>query len=225
MELIVDPKSGATLDATLTMYPSRLEVHTDACRLTRPCSTSYEFVVRGRAKIASEGLEVSAGEGMYFCIPGELELQVDGLVVCVERIGFRGVAQCGVIEREGRLSYIDGCSDTVLVAPPRLGDPVLNHLHFPAGIVQSVHSHPSIRLGVVARGSGVAYGPGASKAWERELSPGGVFLLSAHELHAFRTNPASGMDVIAFHPDSDWGPTDENHPMRNRTYLRSARGR
>jgi hypothetical protein len=27
------------------------------------------------------------------------------------------------------------------------------------------------------------------------------------------------MDVIAFHPDSDWGPTDEKHPMLNRTYL------
>jgi hypothetical protein len=27
------------------------------------------------------------------------------------------------------------------------------------------------------------------------------------------------MDVIAFHPDSDFGPEDENHPMINRTIV------
>ena len=27
------------------------------------------------------------------------------------------------------------------------------------------------------------------------------------------------MDVVAFHPDSDWGPTDAAHPMLNRTYV------
>jgi hypothetical protein len=27
------------------------------------------------------------------------------------------------------------------------------------------------------------------------------------------------MDVIAFHPDSDWGPTDGIHPMLNRTFI------
>ena len=27
------------------------------------------------------------------------------------------------------------------------------------------------------------------------------------------------MDVIAFHPDSDFGPTDIEHPMINRTIV------
>ena len=27
------------------------------------------------------------------------------------------------------------------------------------------------------------------------------------------------MDVIAYHPDSDWGPTDVEHPMVNRTLV------
>jgi hypothetical protein len=99
---------------------------------------------------------------------------------------------------------------------------VLNHLHFPAVVTQSVHCHPSIRLGVVARGRGVAFGPrGPEGGWERTLAPGAVFLLSAQALHAFRTGPAESLDVIAFHPDSDWGPTDGDHPMRNRTYLAS----
>jgi hypothetical protein len=128
----------------------------------------------------------------------------------------------GSIEAEGRLAYIDGCSDTILVSPARLGDAVLNFLHFPPGIEQSVHSHPSIRLGVVARGGGQAYGPGpGGEEWCLPLAPGSVFLLAPHEMHAFRTTPARhAMDVIAYHPDSDWGPTDGVHPMLNRTYRR-----
>lgn len=27
------------------------------------------------------------------------------------------------------------------------------------------------------------------------------------------------MDVIAYHPDSDFGPQDEDHPMVNRTIV------
>jgi quercetin dioxygenase-like cupin family protein len=104
----------------------------------------------------------------------------------------------------------------VLVSPPRLGDPVFNHLHFPAGIKQSQHTHPSIRLGVIARGRGHAWGEG----WQEELSSGCVFMLEEHEMHSFRTDESGNiMDVIAYHPDSQSGPSDQNHPMVNRTYI------
>jgi hypothetical protein len=36
--------------------------------------------------------------------------------------------------------------------------------------------------------------------------------------HAFQTFDAP-MNVIAFHPDSDFGPEDEFHPMINRTIV------
>jgi hypothetical protein len=29
----------------------------------------------------------------------------------------------------------------------------------------------------------------------------------------------SHLDVIAYHPDTDFGPTDDNHPMINRTWF------
>ena len=35
--------------------------------------------------------------------------------------------------------------DTLLLAPPKLTDPCLNLLHFPPGITQTAHSHPSLR--------------------------------------------------------------------------------
>jgi quercetin dioxygenase-like cupin family protein len=134
--------------------------------------------------------------------------------VLLTRIGFLGVPTLARLEERGRLAYIDGCSDTLLVSPPRFGDPVLNHLHFPPGTRQGMHRHPSVRLGVVARGKGMA----VMAAGEVGLERGKVFLIEAHEAHAFRTE-AENLDVVAFHPDSDWGPTDEVHPMRNRTRL------
>ena len=119
-------------------------------------------------------------------------------------------------EELGRLSYIDGCSDSLLVYPPRLGDPTLNYLYFPPGIDQSFHTHPSVRIGCVIQGEGKA----SLRDKEIDLLPGIMFALEEKELHRFRTS-ASGdvMKIIAFHPDGDWGPTDENHTMLNRTYI------
>jgi hypothetical protein len=225
MVLLADPRDGDALDASETMYPARLQAHRHGCSFSRPTSTTYGYVVSGHARISASIFDVTGRAGTYFAIPGDFEIDVDGQVVTIERMGFRGVAQAGAIERRGRLTYIDGCSDTVLVAPPRLGDPVLNHLHFPAGIVQTVHCHPSIRLGVVARGSGTAFGPSARGGWESPLAPGAVFLLPSQVRHAFRTDAGEAMDIIAFHPDSDWGPTDDNHPMLNRTYAKDKANR
>jgi hypothetical protein len=50
------------------------------------------------------------------------------------------------------------------------------------------------------------------------LTPGQVFHIPPEELHAFQTEDSS-MDVVAFHPDSDFGPEHDNHPMINRTFV------
>lgn len=212
-------RDGERLDATMTMYPCRAEaVSRSKRRFEAATSTFFVFGVDGAMAIASEGFDVRGGPGTFGAAPGPFELEAEGTCFVIERLGFRGLPTAGRIEARGRLAYIDGCSDTVLVAPPRLGDPVLNHLHFPAGTKQTLHRHPSVRLGVVARGSGLAFGSGPEGAWELPLETGSLFLLHAHEAHAFATS-REAMDVIAFHPDSDWGPTDGAHPMLNRTYL------
>jgi hypothetical protein len=217
MKLLSTPQDGEVIDASETMYPSRLEAVKGSRRqFERETSTVYGFVVSGTARVRAPGFSAELEPGAFFAIPGRGSLEAGGFAVTVERFGFRAMLQTGHIEATGRLTYIDGCSDSVLCMPPRQGDPVLNHLHFPPGVVQSVHCHPSIRLGVVARGEGVAYGP-ARGGWEHPLVHGSVFLLECQELHAFKT-PGGSMDVIAYHPDSDWGPTDAAHPMLNRTY-------
>jgi hypothetical protein len=139
-----------------------------------------------------------------------------GLVIALR--GYRNVRQFGgPLEEVGRLRYVDGCSDTLLVCPPRLGEPCLNHLHIPSHTQQSQHTHPSLRIGVIARGAGTCHTP----LGDVELSAGLGWLIPAGLRHSFST-AGQRLDVFAWHPDSDFGPTDAAHPMINRTVLQRA---
>jgi mannose-6-phosphate isomerase-like protein (cupin superfamily) len=117
---------------------------------------------------------------------------------------------------QGHLSYIDGCSNTNLIDPPRNGDPCLNYLYFPSGIDQTFHTHPSIRIGYILSGSGIA----SMKDEDIPLEAGNLFILDRHALHRFRTTAENTMSLAVFHPDSEDGPRDEHNPMKTRTYLK-----
>jgi hypothetical protein len=54
---------------------------------------------------------------------------------------------------------------------------------------------------------------------ELPLEPLAGFLIPANCAHHFET-AASPLRIVAYHPDSDWGPTHEIHPMINRTVIR-----
>lgn len=138
----------------------------------------------------------------------------------------------GPIELRGRLRYIDGCSDSLLIPPIRQGDPCLNHLHFPPGVTQTMHTHPSLRVGLVTRGHGECVTPFGNVP----LLPGHFFLIfpengtdavgldgRMHKVgaHSFRTGQSS-MDIVAVHPDSVFGPTDDSHQMLNATIIDGA---
>jgi hypothetical protein len=56
------------------------------------------------------------------------------------------------------------------------------------------------------------------------LTPGTVFSMTPGSVHKFRTTTQS-MDVVAWHPDSDTGPSDEDHPMLNRTIVEGVSAR
>lgn len=128
----------------------------------------------------------------------------------------RALPPCGgYVEESGRNRYIDGCSSSLLLMPPRKGDPCVNHLHIVAGTVQTEHHHPSDRIGMVVRGRGLAHheaGP------PMILYPGRAWKLFAGERHHFETRETS-LDVLVFHPDSAWGPTDEAHQMLDATII------
>lgn len=152
----------------------------------------------------------------FFSIPAPFEVKAEGKVAMFIRSGWRGhkINSATMNVEKGDLKYIDGCTDTLLVCPPRKGDPCFNALYFPPNVDQTFHTHPSQRLGAVVHGEGWAC------VGDREipLKEGDVWLIETNERHRFRT-AQSPMVVVAYHPDSDFGPEDEDHPMINRTII------
>ena len=221
MEVITNPEDGAFLSALDTQNPTRIEVVKSAKRFDNPSSTYFGYLAEGTASITADDARLRCSAGMYFSVPSLLEVEVDGLLVVIERLGYRGMSSFGKREKSGRLLFIDGCSDSVLAHPPRSGDPVLNHLHVPPHTTQAYHRHSTFRMGCIADGAGVAKGvqyDGAGEEWEANLQKGTLFYLAKHTEHCFVTM-SEHLDVIVFHPDSDWGATDEDHPMINRSLM------
>jgi hypothetical protein len=156
--------------------------------------------------------------GMVFSVHGRFTL-FGGKGIIVSRDDHRGFFHLGgPIEHEGRLKYIDGCTDSLLIPPVKFGDPCLNLLYFPPDIDQTAHDHPSDRIGILS-------GRGRCHAWNDgqeeliDLVPGMIFCIHTGGKHKFSTPYGEDMRVLAYHPDSDFGPTDEQHPMINRTIV------
>lgn len=196
-------------------FPTRVQLQRDAPFALGADATHYCFAHEGTHCLLAAGREHALGEGMYASVAGAAQLTGRGRALVVSRVGYRGWLQLGgPLEAQGRLRYIDGCTDSLLLAPPVLGDPCLNHLHIPARTLQSEHTHPTLRVGIVARGRGECVTPHG----RHPLAAGLVFVLEPHGRHAFHTAD-SALDVVVYHPDSDFGPTHEDHPMKNRTIL------
>lgn len=178
-------------------------------------ATHLGFVFDGALEIRCASGTFCIGAGMYFSVPGKAELKGSGRGIVVSTIHYKGFFMVGgPVEDWGRLNYIDGCTDSLLVPPIMLGDPCLNLLCFPPGTNQTQHTHPSVRLGMVVSGTGKCITPDGVTP----LFPGQAFMIPANALHSFATQDQS-MRVIAYHPDSDFGATHENHPMINRTIV------
>lgn len=149
-------------------------------------------------------------------INSPFEFQGTGIIIDTPGYIMQEEAFCTVKpNKPGNLSYIDGCSNSNLVNPPRNGDPCTNYLYFPENISQTFHTHPSCRIGIVLSGSGEAH-IGADKILD--LKQGDMFVLDRHVLHRFKTHEST-MSLMVFHPDSDGGPVDEMNPMKTRTLI------
>lgn len=203
------------IDRRNTMYPSYAEKITNGYKSSEVFSTTYGYVLNGEVSLPNGWI---ANEKEYFSYPSNelFEMEVTGTAVFFTRLGHMHQTNLGgPIEDSGRLCYIDGCSDSLLIYPSRAGDPSVNLLHFPPDINQTFHIHPSVRLGFVAEGFGNAeLGDGT----RIPLEAGSIFCIEERENHRFTTS-GSEMKIIAYHPDGDWGPTDQNHTMLNRTYI------
>lgn len=206
------PRVTGTLSRIAGAYPTMVRAVANGELALPDGETHYVYAVADASLEGPQGT-FPLTAGMFASMPGASRVRGDALVV--SRVGYRGVFLLGgPIEHKGRLRYIDGCTDSLLIAPPVCGDPCLNHLHIPAGTRQSRHTHPSVRVGIIVRGKGRCVTPRE----EHPLAAGLAFVIEPELPHAFHTDGES-LDVVVYHPDSDTGPTDEDHPMRNRTDL------
>jgi quercetin dioxygenase-like cupin family protein len=203
MIIIQNPKNGQVIDQTQSMYPTKMIAITETFTFYDNHCTMFGIVTRGKFEVSSQINEVSDIGQSYVAHSGNFMSMKTGVkctplaensqMFAIIRYGFKGLETLGRTEDRGRLAYIDGCTDTLLVPPPRKGDPCLNYLHFPKNIKQTQHLHPSIRMGVVLRGEGVAW---KQNEWQHDLTPGTMFCLPEGEVHSFKTEEES-MDIIA----------------------------
>lgn len=178
-------------------------------------ATHFGFIHSGRSELLGASGCFPLLPGMYFSQPGGAQVGGEGCGLVISQIGYRGLFQVGgPIEPTGRLQYIDGCSDTLLISPVVKGEACLNLLVIPPHTAQTAHTHPSFRAGLIASGSGHCQLRNARVP----LEMGDVFVIEPDGIHSFHTTDDS-LTVIAFHPDSDFGPHRDNHPMVNRTIV------
>jgi quercetin dioxygenase-like cupin family protein len=177
--------------------------------------TLFFAVLEGRPVVNGHSLRA----GMYGCLPQRATFdsaEDECRIMLCEAKFYRGMfCLGGPIEETGRLRYLNGCTDTGLIQPPKRGDPCLNALFFPAETTQTPHRHPSHRVGMIFDGSGFCHtGPDAATP----MRQGDIFIIPANSLHWFTTHHED-MRIVVFHPDSDFGPSDEHHQMLEATLL------
>lgn len=178
----------------------------------------FGFVLDGEnALLRHHGHAHAVPAGSFFVVnTGNAELCNPGgrILLVLQRYANFPFMVGGPIEPRGRLRYIDGCTDSLIIPPWRRGEACLNLLHIPPGIEQTMHTHPSDRIGVVVSGRGQCVTPEGTTELERGL----IWRIPADGLHRFRTE-GEPLLIVAWHPDSDFGPTDDDHPMLSRSFV------
>lgn len=206
---------GVLAHSASAEHPTRLAAWRDGTLTLEADGTDFFFCAAGTAELSCDAGTFPLVPGMYGSVPGAGQIGGDGRGLVITRLGHRGLFHIGgPVEDKGRLRYIDGCTDTLLIAPPLRGDPCLNLLHIPPHTHQTRHTHPSMRAGLIVSGAGRCVTPAA----KHTLEPGLAFVIPAGGQHSFHTDEQP-LRVIAYHPDSDYGPSHDHHPMVNRTMV------
>ena len=181
--------------------------------------THYGFVWQGQATLqrSSISMPFPLAAGMYFSLGESATLHgQDSAGMVVTDTAHQGQFLVGgPVESSGRFAYIDGGTTSLLIAPMTVGDPCLHALYMPPNVDQTMHHHLSDRFGLIIYGSGQCCTPEGDC---QSLQPGILFRIPAYQEHKFVTR-AQGLNLVVFHPDSDIGFSDRNHPMLRRTFI------
>jgi mannose-6-phosphate isomerase-like protein (cupin superfamily) len=185
-------------------------------------ASHYLMVRAGSLSVTHGAGSFELGRGCFGTVPGPALLNGQGQALVVSSLGYLGMPLFGgPLENDGRLRYLDNCTNSLLLAPPVRGEPCLNFLKLPGATRQTPHTHPSLRVGLVFSGHGRCQ----TADGFLPLEAGIVFVIPPGALHSFQSE-RDDLRIVIYHPDSDTGPTHEDHTMLNRTLIDgvSARG-
>lgn len=181
----------------------------------RDDASHFITVLDGEMTSKSAYLAATLSEFCYAALPGGTEIDGKGNALIVSSINYSAMPLMGgPLETDGRLLYVDGCTNSLLLAPPVMGEPCLNFLNLPSGTHQTPHTHPSLRVGMVVSGNGRCGTKSAPLIFEK----GSVFIIPPDALHSFQTDE-DNIRIILFHPDSVVGPTHTDQTMLNNTFI------
>ena len=141
--------------------------------------THYGLLSEGWLEAECMGVDLRIPEGFYFSIPGPscLRMRSDCEGIVVSKPDHDGFLTMGRIEFQGRLKYINGCNDSLLIPPIKMGDPCLNLLFFPPSTDQTMHTHPSDRIGLILSGRGECVSEDERGTVVTPLVPGMMFCI------------------------------------------------
>jgi glyoxylate utilization-related uncharacterized protein len=181
-------------------------------------ASHFVIVLNGHMDLDYDNKRVTMSETWYGVFPGEVQISGQGAALIISSVNYAALPLFGgPLEQDGRLRYVDGCTNSLLIAPPVCGEPCLNFLNLPAGTYQTPHTHPTIRVGMVVSGHG-----GCGTAENRLVfEPGSVFIIPPDALHSFQTDDEH-IRIMLFHPDSVVGPTHTDQTMLNNTFVDGA---
>lgn len=222
-------RSSISVDDGMSVFPMNQDHEIDfsdsiASLKIASCSGGMKLADGASHFIIAFGaaLEVNTGEEREHLRPecfgvfsGPAVLEGDGraLVVSMDNYACPRL-KGGPVEQEGRLRYVDGCSATILLSPPVKGEPCFNFMHLPGKIAQTMHTHESVRIGLILSGEGICETP----AKTFDFTAGTVFIIPPNTQHSFQS-PNGTLRIVIFHPDSDTGPTHDDHTMLNSTFI------
>ncbi|WP_157650434.1 cupin domain-containing protein [Burkholderia ubonensis] len=213
--LVFPLDEAAMLDYTQLETPTKVAVSPGGMQQFDPDSTHFIVIQSGELEVLHKGSIYHLRSGQFGCFPGALMLTGDAQAILVTSLGYEGSTLVGgPVEALGRLRYIDGCTSSVLLAPPVRGEPCLNFLYLPRNTSQTLHTHPTIRVGLILSGDGQC----ETHHGLLEFRAGMAFVIPPGVVHSFQGRGES-MRIAIYHPDSDSGPTHTDHTMLNRTYV------
>jgi len=213
--LVAPLDSPVTLSFSDARHQANITLWTAGEQWLAESATHFFIVYSGRLEVTVDHHHFELGAGFFGSFPGRIHVQGEGQALIVSQSGYRGTTLLGgPVEDRGRLLYLDGCTNSLLLSPPIDGDPCLNFLHLPAHVSQTPHTHSSLRAGLILSGNGQC----ETEQGVLPFEEGMVFVIPPGVLHSFQS-AEQALRIVIFHPDSDTGPTDTNHTMLNRTLI------